>query len=87
MYLLLQSYLTRLPGAMKERERPDGTKGLTCIYSPHSLRATVATMLLDTGVDINAVRDLLGHRHVTTTQVYDKRRRGTAQSASHQVPL
>lgn len=87
MYLLLKGYLARLPGALIEQERSDGTKKLACIYSPHSLRATVATMLLDTGVDINAVRDLLGHRHVTTTQIYDKRRRGTAQSASHQVPL
>ena len=87
MYLLLQSYLARLPGAMKEYERPDGTKGQACIYSPHSLRATVATLLLDSGIDISSVRDLLGHRHVTTTQIYDKRRRGTAESASHQVPL
>ena len=87
MYLLLQSYLTRLPGAIKERELPDRTKKLVCIYTPHSLRATVATLLLDSGVDISSVRDLLGHRHVTTTQIYDKRRRGTAESASHQVPL
>ncbi len=87
MYILLQSYLARLPGALKETERPDGTKKLVCIYTPHSLRATVATLLLDSGVDISSVRDLLGHRHVTTTQIYDKRRRGTADSASHQVPL
>jgi site-specific recombinase XerD len=57
------------------------------VYTPHSLRATVATLLLDSGIDISSVRDLLGHRHVTTTQIYDKRRRSTAESASHQVPL
>jgi len=28
------------------------------------------------------VRDLLGHRHVTTTQIYDKRHRSTAESAN-----
>jgi hypothetical protein len=28
-----------------------------------------------------------GHRHITTTQIYDKRRRTTAESASHEVPL
>jgi site-specific recombinase XerD len=87
MYLLLQSYLARLPGAMKEKELSDGSKKVVCIYTPHSLRATVATLLLDTGVDISSVRELLGHRHVTTTQIYDKRRRGMAESASHQVPL
>jgi hypothetical protein len=30
---------------------------------------------------------LLGHRHVTTTQIYDKRRRQTAEGASHHVPI
>jgi site-specific recombinase XerD len=33
------------------------------------------------------VQDLLGHRHVTTTQIYDKRRRRTSEGASHDVPV
>lgn len=78
MYRILQSYLERLPGAIKEEH---------CIYSPHSLRATTATLLLDAGVDIVKVQGLLGHRHVTTTQIYDKRRRSTSESASHDVPI
>jgi site-specific recombinase XerD len=44
-------------------------------------------LLLDAGVDIRKVQDLLGHRHVTTTQIYDKRRRTTKESASHDVPI
>jgi site-specific recombinase XerD len=87
MYRLIQSYLRQLPGAMKEVLRPDGSISTQCIYTPHSLRATTATLLLDAGVDIVKVQDLLGHRHVTTTQIYDKRRRTTAQSASHDVPI
>ncbi len=56
-------------------------------FTPHSLRATAATLLLESGVDICKVQELLGHRHITTTQVYDKRRRETAQGASHAMPI
>ena len=34
-------------------------------------------------MDIIKVKELLCHRHVTTTQIYDKRRRSTSESASH----
>jgi site-specific recombinase XerD len=57
------------------------------VFTPHSLRATTATLLLDAGVDITEVQELLGHRHITTTQIYDKRRRTTSESASHDVPI
>lgn len=87
MYRVIQGYLESLPGALKEVAQEDGTTGVRCIYTPHSLRATTATLLLDAGVDIRKVQDLLGHRHITTTQVYDKRRRSTAESASHDVPI
>jgi site-specific recombinase XerD len=33
------------------------------------------------------VKELLGHRHVTTTQIYDKRRRSAKEGASHDVPI
>jgi site-specific recombinase XerD len=87
MYLLIQSYLQRLPGASVEEEGTDGRKVKRCIYTPHSLRATTATLLLEAGVDIRKVQELLGHRHITTTQIYDKRRRGTRESASHDMPI
>jgi site-specific recombinase XerD len=87
LYLTVQSYMERLPGAVKEIEMPDGMKTQTCVYTPHSLRATTATLLLDTGVDIRKVQELLGHRHITTTQIYDKCRRSTSESASHDVSI
>ena len=72
---------------MKEVQLPDGSPKRKCVYTPHSLRATPATLLLDAGVGIRKVQELLGHRHITTTQIYDKRRRSTAESASHDVPI
>jgi integrase/recombinase XerC len=89
MYRLIQSYLERLPGAMRDVENSDGDEAAAreCIYTPHSLRATTATLLLDAGIDITAVQELLGHKHVTTTQLYDKRRRASAESASHMIPI
>lgn len=38
--------------------------------SPHVLRHTFATTLLNNGADINAVKDLMGHRSLAATQVY-----------------
>jgi integrase/recombinase XerD len=87
MYRLIESYLEKLPGAIRELAHPDGSITQTCVYTPHSLRATAATLLLDASIDIRKVQDLLGHRHVTTTQIYDKRRRTTAESASHDMPI
>jgi site-specific recombinase XerD len=87
MWRLIENYLERLPGATKDVLREDGTTCCECVYTPHSLRATTATLLLDAGVDIIKVKDLLGHRHVTTTQIYDKRRRSTSESASHLLAI
>ena len=79
-------YLAKLPGAIV-KETVDDEVLERCVYTPHSLRATTATLLLDAGVDITKVQELLGHCHVTTTQIYDKRRRTTKQSASHEMPI
>lgn len=44
--------------------------GLDPRYSPHKLRHTAATLMMENGVDVRTLQDVLGHENLGTTQIY-----------------
>jgi integrase/recombinase XerD len=63
--------LTR-QGAWLVVKRHGDAVGLGAKLSPHVLRHSCATHMLDHGADIRAVQEMLGHASISTTQVYTK---------------
>lgn len=57
-------------GCWKVLKRHARTAGLDRLVSPHTLRHSFATHMLDAGADIRVVQELLGHSSLATTQVY-----------------
>jgi integrase/recombinase XerD len=57
--------------AMRSRlARAATVAGLTAKVTPHMLRHTAATQLIEAGVDIRYIQRLLGHASLTTTEIY-----------------
>ena len=71
IYRIVKSYLNHLSSLDKR--------------SPHVLRHTFATHLLNKGADLNAVKDLLGHSSLAATQVYTHHSLGKLKSVFDQA--
>ncbi|WP_150460396.1 site-specific tyrosine recombinase XerD [Nesterenkonia ebinurensis] len=71
-------FLNKLGGRLSRQSAWEALKktaeaaGITAEVSPHTLRHSCATHMLEGGADIRTVQELLGHASVTTTQIYTK---------------
>ena len=55
-------------------------------FTPHKLRHAYATLLVERGVELDAVKDLLGHESIATTQIYLHASRERLREAASRLP-
>jgi site-specific recombinase XerD len=72
---------TGLTGILEQLQHDAGIARFT----PHDMRRTFITRLLEQGVDINTVRQLAGHSDISTTTRYDYREEGMKVNASRHI--
>lgn len=56
-------------------------------YSAHKLRHTAATLMLQNGVDVRTLQEVLGHEHLNTTQIYTHVDSDSLRAAAQANPL
>lgn len=57
------------------------------LYSAHKLRHTSATLMLQNGVDIRVIQEVLGHEHLSTTEIYTHVENTQLRTAAKANPL
>lgn len=71
-YLFLNNHGKRLTrqGLFKMLEKLAQEKNIKTEFSPHTLRHSFATHLLNGGADLRSIQEMLGHSNLSTTQIY-----------------
>ena len=83
----IQPYWAITASAIYQLLRARADESQVSSFTPHDLRRTFATRLLESGADINTVRQAMGHASIITTQRYDKRDEHRVEEATRKVPL
>ena len=83
----IRPYWAITAGTIHQLLRARADESRVSSFTPHDLRRTFATRLLESGADINTVRQAMGHASIITTQRYDRRGERTVEEATRKVAL
>lgn len=90
-YLFVRAQNVRRPGKLSQVavynmvNEVARRAGIDKRLSPHSCRATLATLLHNSGVPIGQIQDLLNHKQITTTAIYIKKAQELSESAATKI--